>query len=386
MTDLNDDFTLARRYAESKSEDAFAALVARHVNLVYSVALRAVRDQHLAEEITQTVFVIFASKIATFDSGTIFSAWLCRTARFVASRAILMHRRRQEREHQAFMDFETPGADASQTEAWTQIAPHLDAAMSQLQAQEQSAVTLRFFENRPFKEIGFALNTTEAAAKMRVNRALEKMRKYFLIRGVTLSTALIASAMTAHSVQAAPAGLAAAATLAGLKGATASASSLTLLKTSLKIMAWTKMKTAAAIAIAALLSAGIATVVIHQRNAGTPMIPAMEGYATPEGAIRSSLWLGSKGDFEGILRGCTPEQVERFRTKMAGKSAEQIRQETIAWAKAVEDLRLREKEVISDHEVLLHLAAPPSPDGLRRGQVTVIMHKIDDEWKQAGDR
>jgi hypothetical protein len=51
---------------------------------------------------------------------------------------------------------------------------------------------------------------------------------------------------------------------------------------------------------------------------------AFAGYATPEASIQSSLWAGSIGDFEKFLAGCTAEQVERFKTKMAGKSDDQI--------------------------------------------------------------
>jgi len=94
---ITDDMELVRDYARNSSEPAFAALANRHVNLVYSVALRQVHDAHLAEEVTQAVFVILARKAASLGDKTILPGWLCRTARNVSANALTMQRRRQRR-------------------------------------------------------------------------------------------------------------------------------------------------------------------------------------------------------------------------------------------------------------------------------------------------
>src|SRR5204862_6677128 len=98
-----DDMDLVRQYARCKSEEAFGTLVSRHVNLVYSVALRQVRDAHLAEEITQTVFIILARKAESLSSKTILPGWFCRTARYVSADTQKIQRRRQFREQESHM-------------------------------------------------------------------------------------------------------------------------------------------------------------------------------------------------------------------------------------------------------------------------------------------
>ncbi len=267
---LNDDIALLRDYARHNSEAAFAALVARHVNLVYSVALRSVREPHLAEEITQAVFIILARKADSLGDQTILSGWLCRTARYASANALTIQRRRQKREQEAYMQtiLESGGDAPSPSigeETWNQIAPLLDGALEKLGQKDHDALVLRFFENKSFAEVGATLGASEDAAKMRVNRALEKLRKFFTKRGVTLSSVAIAGAVSANSVQAAPALLAKTVTAVAIaKGAAASVSTLTLIQGALKIMAWTQMKTAVVVGVGVLLVAGTTTVTVKE--------------------------------------------------------------------------------------------------------------------------
>lgn len=147
--------------------------------------------------------------------------------------------------------------------AWEQIAPLLEEAMGQLGETDRNAVVLRFFENKTAQEVGATLKLTEAAAHKRVNRALEKLRKFFMKRGVALSAAAIAGTVTANSVQAAPAGLAAT-VVAAAKGTTISTTITTLVKGTMKTMTWLKLKFAVGVGAAALLAGGVATVALSQ--------------------------------------------------------------------------------------------------------------------------
>src|SRR5690348_3323544 len=258
---MNDDLALLREYAHRDSEEAFAALVSRYVNLVYSVALRQVRDPQLAEEITQAVFIILARKAGSLANKTILSGWLCRTARYASANALTIQRRRQHREREAQM--QTILNEPTTDETWMQITPLLDAAMEKLARKDHDALVLRFFEGRNFKEVGVALGASEDAAKMRVGRALEKLRQFFAGRGVSSTTAILAGAISANSVQAAPVALVKSVTAVAIaKGAAASISTLTLIKGALKIMAWTKASTTIAVGVTVVAMVGTATSLI----------------------------------------------------------------------------------------------------------------------------
>jgi RNA polymerase sigma factor (sigma-70 family) len=255
-----DDITLLREFAATESESAFAALVERHVNLVYSTALRSVGGNHAAEEIVQAVFIVLAQKAGKLSPRIVLSGWLYQTTRLTAANFLRGEIRRQKREQEAYMQSILNETDAS---AWPQIAPLLDDALAKLGEADRNAIVLRFFENKSLAEVGTALGASEDAAKMRVNRALEKLRKIFGKRSVTLSATLIAGAAAANSVQAAPAGLAATiSTVALTKGAAAGGSTLALVNGALKIMAWTKMKTAIVVGAAVILAAATGTVAI----------------------------------------------------------------------------------------------------------------------------
>lgn len=261
----SDDMTLVREFAATRSETAFSTLVQRHIGLVHSAALRQVGDSHLAEEITQAVFLILARKVASLGPKTILAAWLYRTTRFAAADTLRNQRRRQAREQKALMQSTMVQPE---TDVWAQVAPLLDEAMAELNETDRTALVLRYFENKTAREIAQALRMEDETAQKRITRALEKLRGIFAKRGVGLTTTVIAGVMATNAVQAAPTGLAATVTAAGAQGAAVGSSTLSLIKTTLKLMAWTKAKTAIVIGVGTLLTVAVSSVLFSNAFRG----------------------------------------------------------------------------------------------------------------------
>jgi RNA polymerase sigma factor (sigma-70 family) len=274
---MADDFQLLREYVERGSDDAFRELVERHARLVYGTTRRVLDNETLAEEATQATFILLARKAAGLRPGTIVAGWLFRTARFVALESRRQEQRR--RQHQDnFMELNGPPELV-----WEKIAPLVDEAMSSLGAGERDAVVLRFFEDRSFAEVAGALGTTEAAAKMRVGRALEKLRHSFLRQGMAVSAVVLSAAFTAHGAGSLPVGLTVAVSSAALASGTAGSTSITaLVKGALLIMAWNKTRNAIVAVVILLLLAGGTVVTfkqIHHTKHRAPIVATFEPMA-----------------------------------------------------------------------------------------------------------
>jgi len=260
MPDAN-DMDLVREFARDNSEAAFTELVRRHLNLVYSVARRCTGNDGDAHDVTQAVFIILARKAAGLREKTLLTGWLYETTRFTAARLLRTNARRHAREQEAYMQSTLNEADTAAV--WEKLSPHLEAAMGKLNAADRALLVLRFYENKSGPEAAALLGIREDAAHKRVTRAIEKLRKFFAQRGVTLSGAAIAGAVSANSVQAAPVALVKTiSAIAVAKGAAAGASTLILAKGTLNLMAWAKIKTTALIGTAIILAAGVTAITV----------------------------------------------------------------------------------------------------------------------------
>ena len=207
---MTEDGQLLRQYTRQGSQAAFSRLVSRYLNLVYSVCLREVQDAALAEDVTQVVFLLLAKKAPSLGPDTRLAGWLFQTARFAAKNALRREAHRRLREQRVGEQMLSEGREEDLL--WDRIEPGLNDALAALGAKDREAVLLRFAEGLSFPELGAALGTSEDAARMRLNRALDRLRQFFAKQGVTLSAAVLAGLLTDRTAEAAPAACAAAVT------------------------------------------------------------------------------------------------------------------------------------------------------------------------------
>jgi RNA polymerase sigma factor (sigma-70 family) len=271
---MTSDLDLLRQFARENSQDAFTALVDRHVNLVYSAALRQVRSPQLAEEIAQSVFADLARDAGKLKADTILPAWLYSVTRRTAIDAIRKESRRQLRE-QIAVEMNDMNSTANE---WKQIEPLLDDAMAALDETDRAAILLRYFENKSLREVGEALGASDDAAQKRVSRAVEKLREFFSKQKITVGASGLAVLISANAVQSAPAGLAATISAAAVLAGTAVHTS-TVIAATKTIAMTTLQKTFIAAALTAAIGTG--TFEAHQNSQLREQIQTLQQQQTP---------------------------------------------------------------------------------------------------------
>lgn len=260
---------LIAEYDACRSDEAFGALVRQHINLVFATALRQVGDAGAAEEIAQNVFVTLAQASGKLRSHPTIAGWLHQTT-LNKSRAWLRSELRRRHREQAAFDQQLTAAEGDSV--WSPLVPLLDEALLKLREPDRLAVIMHFMEGQTFEEVGTALGLGEDTARKRVNRCLHELTHFFQRRGFAVPALTAATPLFALASHTAPAGLAPTVITAGLAAAhsAASASTLTLVKGALKIMAWTKTQTIVAATVAVLLATS--ATVIEVKKAMTPSV------------------------------------------------------------------------------------------------------------------
>lgn len=339
------DQQLLASYAETRAEAAFGELVRRHVDLVHSAARRLVVDPHLAEDVTQSVFVALARQAPEVNgrlaAGVPLSGWLHLTTRNLAAKVVRAEMRRRDREQEAFA-MQTPESEADEA-VWSRIAPHLDHALAELPDPDRTALLLRYFERKTAREIGTRLGTSEDAAQKRVSRALDRLRTVFVARGLAVPAASLGGVLTANAVQTAPAALTGAVhTAVGVAGTAVSSVGFFHLMTTAKLK----------LAVAVTIAAGVAVTVGLQQRENRQLqgeVSALRAQAAAQASVQPITGVapadGARLDELLRLRG-EVAQLRRLRQELIALRAENQQLKTAAPARdqsvPTEDLQQEE--------------------------------------------
>lgn len=275
---MTTDLELLQDYARNKSEASFTALVNRHLNLVYSAALRQVRSPQLAEEVAQSTFMDLARQAQGLAPDTVLTAWLYQVTRRTAINVVRGEARRQTREQAAY---ELTAMNPTEND-WTQVEALLDEAMHTLDEPDRTAVLLRYFESKSLREVGQVLGASDNAAQKRISRAVERLREFFTSRGAAIGTSGLVVAISTNAVQAAPIGLAATISTAVLVSGTTLASSTAAAASITKAITMTTLQKAL-IAVTCTTAVGTAIFEAHKASTLETQVQTLQQQQAPLG-------------------------------------------------------------------------------------------------------
>jgi RNA polymerase sigma factor (sigma-70 family) len=370
MIHVMDDHELLREYVRDRSQDAFRDLVDRHLPMVYGAARRMVRDTHLAEDVAQGVFRTLAEKAGTLRRQQVVAGWLYQTTRHLAMHAVRTEQRRREREQVAV----TMQALEGETET-NRILDELEPALDQLEAGDRDLLVLRYFEDRSLREVGRETGISEDAARMRVNRALERLRAVFEKQGVTTSSGLLSGVLLSTAATTVPTGLAATITTASLTGLSAGIGAG--IGTAATAASWWTAKTIATVAGAVAIT-GAGLLLYVQRSDSVPpsaQAPALApeivvGEPAPDGQVAGDAGLAMPSAEEEVGRAV----VEGPREEPPTAEARRLVEEAYA---------LREQGRYEDAEPLVNEALRLSPSFPDAHHVLGMVHEGLDRLEEA---
>ncbi len=356
------DRELLRHYAATRSEAAFAQIVKRHAPFVYSAALRQIKDHSLAQDITQAVFVILARKAATLQCETVLAGWLFRAVRFAVRDTLKIEGRRRRREQEAAA-MESINADESES-TWEQLSPLLDEAVAKLGVTDRQALLLRFFEKKGWREVGAALGMKENTARVRVNRALERLRSSISRRGMAVSATALGGLLVENSVQTAPAGVIV--TLnAVVTSSSPSAVAAVLVKDMLRHWLWLR---GAKVFLLVLIAVSAVTALVALQKSRAERVSIAGTVRATVVAIDRAFSLDQPDEFVARIqfRGAEDERFRGVLTNFVHASAD--------WAWAVRTLSGREDSryralIVAFNEILAH-QPPQGPVVVTRDRAT----------------
>ena len=263
------DQSLIRDFVENGSEDAFRTLAESYTGLVYSAAYRHLGDRHLAEDAVQSTFILLAKKASKLEPKVMLGSWLYRTVQLVSGHMVRSARRRRRREEAAAMATELTSAVRDEVETvWAFVQPHFDKALASLPAKARDALVARYLEGKSTREIAAEWGVRQNTVAVRVNYAVNKLRRRFAAMGLKVSGTLLLAVLGSKTAEAVPACLAGAAgstaITAVLSGTGAVGGVGTVADSVASGLIWAKVKLAAVcVGGTVAVTGGVAAVMTH---------------------------------------------------------------------------------------------------------------------------
>ena len=170
---MDDDRTLYLRWLTTRDETAFLSLARRHASLVVDVGWRFSQDWARAEDALQEALLLLARDGTERPAEVGVRAWLAREALSRARHALASDRARARRERAVGA---SRGEEAMPKSDDSTVAHEVRAALDRLEGDERVALTLRYLHQVEYAEIAAILGVAEPTARVRVHRALERLR------------------------------------------------------------------------------------------------------------------------------------------------------------------------------------------------------------------
>ncbi len=277
-----DDASLLVAYTVKRDASAFRRLLEGHIDFVYAAALRQTSDPHLADDITQAVFLLLSQKARSLKPGILLKGWLFNATRYAAANALRAQQRRKIHEQEAaamrpstVAGF-SPSPFSSDASVPDQAQSHFDAALASLSESDRNALLVRFFEDQPFSCVGQRLGISEYAAQKRVSRALDRVRRYLLRKDIAADSLTVPGLLILCAGQSAPSHLLSAAFTAieGAAQGAVSSSTVSIAKGASKMLMRSHAKLVALKTTVLLASGSVAlAVAVEAPRLSSPAAP-----------------------------------------------------------------------------------------------------------------
>jgi RNA polymerase sigma-70 factor (ECF subfamily) len=182
-----EDEVLLDRFNAGEAE-AFAVLLERYRRPIYNFILRSTRDQELAEDVLQEVFMRVVQRAGDFRHSSKFSTWLYTIARNLCidtSRKMAFRRHRSldaplrgdDGDGPTLLDRVGDRAHVDRTAISAQIGAAVATAVEALPEEQREVFLMRQVQALPFKEIAEIVGVPENTIKSRMRYALERLRE-----------------------------------------------------------------------------------------------------------------------------------------------------------------------------------------------------------------